>query len=98
MSVCCYCCHVRAVPSEAGLCPCLGTYCPRCLRCELHCACTSEQALRDILRDRRQRFVSRRTAVKEARRRARWRRRCDRLEWQGTLAAYEAQHDIEYHI
>jgi hypothetical protein len=54
--------------------------------------------VRDILRDRRQRFVARRAAAKEARRRARWRRRCDHLEWQGTLAAYEAQQGIEYHI
>jgi hypothetical protein len=54
--------------------------------------------VRDTLRDRWQRFVSRRAAIKEGRRRARWRRRCDRLEWQGTLAAYEAQDGIEYVI
>jgi hypothetical protein len=98
MSRRCFCCHARTVEHGSGLCPCLGTYCPRCLHCELHCTCPPEEVVRDALRDRRQRFVSRRAAIKEARRRARWRRRCDRLEWQGVLAAYEAQQGIEYAI
>jgi hypothetical protein len=98
MSFRCYCCHIRAVQHPAGLCPCLGTYCPRCLRCECHCVCTPADSIRDALRNRWQRFVSRRAAIREARRRARWRRVCDQLEWQGTLAAYEAQHGIEYFI